>query len=298
MLLIPAYAKLNLCLAVLGRRPDGFHDIDSVAVAIDWRDLVGLDVRPAAATAIALRVSGPQRDDVPAGHDNLAARAAAALASLCGPAAVELWLDKRLPALAGLGGGSADAAAVLRGWPAVLRAGPGSAGEQQPLDMTTRFAVAASLGSDVPVALAGGVQRMRGRGERLLALQAPQLHIAVAVAGRSDTAATFAATQPSDHEDSSRVERVVAMLDQGRRPDDDDLGSALERPSCRAQPPLGEALVRLRAAMPESCWHLTGSGGAVFSIATDAAGAARLAASARQLGLPARACRTVASPAG
>lgn len=298
MLLIPAYAKLNLCLAVLGRRPDGFHDIDSVAVAIDWHDLVGLEVRAAEATTIEVRLTGAHAVDVPHGDDNLAARAAAALAALAGPTAVQLWLDKRLPAQAGLGGGSADAAAVLRGWPAAFGSAAGGADAREPLDDATRAAIAASLGSDVPVALAGGVQRMRGRGEQLLPVHGPELHLAVAIAGRSDTAVTFAATQRSDHEDGARIERVMAALEAGRRPDDDDLGSALEGPACRAQPVLGESLAALRRAMPGVRWHLTGSGGAVFSLAAGAAGAAELAAIARGVGVPARACRTVGSSAG
>ena len=114
MLLIPAHAKVNLCLAVRARRADGFHDIDSVAVTIDWHDLVGIRVRPAAVTAVRVRVTG-EDGQVPPGESNLAALAARAFADQTGPLDVELWLDKQVPSAAGLGGGSADAAAVLRG---------------------------------------------------------------------------------------------------------------------------------------------------------------------------------------
>jgi 4-diphosphocytidyl-2-C-methyl-D-erythritol kinase len=284
MLLIPAYAKVNLCLAVRGRRGDGYHEIDSVAVAVDWHDLVGIDARPAAATAVRLRVSDDGRAAAPHGEDNLAARAAAALAELAGPIDVEVWLDKRIPSLAGLGGGSADAAAVLRGC-------HGWTG----LDRRTLLAVAASLGSDVPVALAVGAQRMGGRGELVTPVEAPPLHLAIAVAGASDTTATYAATEEADFEDSARVDRAVASLAAGRFPDDDDLGSGLEAAACRASPTLDERLLALRAAVPEVRWHLTGSGGATFAVAADAAGAAELTAAARAAGFVARACRTVAA---
>jgi 4-diphosphocytidyl-2-C-methyl-D-erythritol kinase len=284
MLLIPAYAKVNLCLAVCGRRRDGFHEIDSVAVAVDWHDLVGIEVRGAAETVVRLRVSDGGGGEAPHGEDNLAARAAAAVAQVLGPLAVDLWLDKRIPSLAGLGGGSADAAAVLRGF-------AGASG----LDHPTRLALAASLGSDVPVALDCGAQRMRGRGEVTTQVAAPPLFVAVAVAGSSDTTSTYAATEGVDYEDGARVDRVVAYLAAGRLPDDSDLGSGLEPAACRANPSLGERLLALRRTIPQVHWHLTGSGGAAFALAADSAGAAELAAAARDAGFPSRACRTVAS---
>jgi 4-diphosphocytidyl-2-C-methyl-D-erythritol kinase len=284
MLLIPAYAKVNLCLAVCGRRRDGFHEIDSVAVAVDWHDLVGIEVRRAAQTVVRLRVSDGGGGEAPHGEDNLAARAAAAVAQVLGPMEVDLWLDKRIPSLAGLGGGSADAAAVLRGF-----------ARTSGLDHPTRLALAASLGSDVPVALDCGAQRMRGRGEVTTQLAAPPLFLAVAVAGSSDTMTTYAATEEADYEEGARVDRVVACLAAGRLPDDDDLGSGLEPAACRANPGLDERLLALRRAIPQVRWHLTGSGGAAFALAADSAGAAELAAAARDAGFPSRACRTVAA---
>ncbi|HEY7927227.1 MAG TPA: 4-(cytidine 5'-diphospho)-2-C-methyl-D-erythritol kinase [Candidatus Dormibacteraeota bacterium] len=284
MLLIPAYAKVNLCLAVRGRRPDGFHEIDSVAVAVDWHDLVGIEARAAPATAVRLRVTDGGGGEAPAGEDNLAARAAAAVAQLVGPMAVDVWLDKRIPSRAGLGGGSADAAAVLRG-----------SDRWSGLDDQTRLAMAASLGSDVPVALGCGAQRMRGRGEVLDAVPAPTLFLAIAIAGTSDTTATYAATEEVDFEDAGRVDHVLQALAAGGLPDDGDLGSGLEPAACRANPELDERLVALRAAIPQVRWHLTGSGGAAFALAPDPAGAAEMAAAARHAGFVGRACRTVAA---
>jgi 4-diphosphocytidyl-2-C-methyl-D-erythritol kinase len=285
MLLIPAHAKLNLCLAVRGRRPDGFHDIDSVVTAIDWHDLLGIRVRPAEVTTVRLRLAG-ETVEVPPADENLAWRAARAVAAIAGPLDVELWLDKRIPVEAGLGGGSTDAAAVLRGCTDLLDAG-------SVVDQRRLTDIAASLGSDVPMLLRARTQRARGRGEDLTPIAAPPLHMAVAVVGTSSTAATYAAVEDFDFEDGTRSDAVAAALEAGRRPDDDLLGSGLERPACHVNPTLDERLLVLRAGVAEARWHLTGSGGAAFALAGDAAQAAELAAAAREVGVPARACRSV-----
>jgi 4-diphosphocytidyl-2-C-methyl-D-erythritol kinase len=293
MLLIPAHAKVNLCLAVRGRRPDGFHDIDSVVVTVDWHDLVGIDMRAADQTTVRLRVCG--ESPAPAGDANLAARAARAVAAVAGPLAAEIWLDKRVPSAAGLGGGSADAAAVLRGCASLAAGGQLGDGRRRLLDAATLAQLASSLGSDVPVLLAGGAQRVRGRGELLEPLPAGQLHLAVAVAGESSTAASFAALHGSDVEDGARPVAVAAALQAGARPDDDLLGSGLEAAARRANPALDRRLAALRAALPQVRWHLTGSGGAVFAITGGADEARALALAARRVGFAARACRTVSA---
>jgi 4-diphosphocytidyl-2-C-methyl-D-erythritol kinase len=284
MLLIPAHAKVNLCLVVRGRRQDGFHDIDSVVMPIDWHDLVGIRARPAEATTVQLRVAG-DAEDLPPHEENMAARAARAIASIAGPLEVALWLDKRVPSEAGLGGGSADAAAVLRGCAAALA---GAAPDEEEL-----LSLAASLGSDVPVLLKGGTQRVRGRGEVLAHLEAPALHLAVAVVGASSTAATYAALESFDFEGADRSDAVAAALESGHMPDGDLLGSGLEAAACRVNPDLGERLLALRAAVGQVRWHLTGSGGAAFAVADNAGHAVALAALAREAGFAARACRSI-----
>ncbi len=142
MLLIPAHAKVNLCLAVRARRLDGYHDIDSVVMTIDWHDLVGIRLHRSQSTTVRLRLAG-DTPGLPEDGANLAALAGRAVASVTGPLDLEVWLDKRVPSQAGLGGGSADAAAVLRGCAVVL----GSDGP----DTAELLGLAASLGSDVPV---------------------------------------------------------------------------------------------------------------------------------------------------
>jgi len=160
-----APAKLNLTLAVVGRRSDGFHDLHSVFVPLTLADRLSL--APADATADTLHVAGASYDS---GPDDLVLRAIAATRRAVGggwpggpgPApAVAARLDKRIPVAAGLGGGSSDAAATLDGllelWGAEL-------------DEHARLAVAAGLGSDVPFFAAGTPALVEGRGERVTAL--------------------------------------------------------------------------------------------------------------------------------
>ena len=135
-----APAKLNLELRVLGRRPDGTHEVETVLQAVDLCDRLIIDPAPISS----LESSGFA---VPAGADNLVLRAAAAVGLVA-----RFELTKRIPPGAGLGGGSSDAAAVLR------------AGGRGRAELA---AIADGLGADVPFFLAGGRARARGRGEIL-----------------------------------------------------------------------------------------------------------------------------------
>lgn len=285
MRIIPAHAKINLALEVTGRRPDGYHDIASVLVTIDWHDLVGCGRRQSEGPA--LRVTGAHPEAVPAGEDNLAVHAARRAEAALGVALPGLWLDKSVPVAAGLGGGSADAAAILRL----------AAAADRRVEPATLMALAASLGSDVPALLAGGALLVHGRGERLQRLPAPTLHLVVAVAGASSTAASYAALRDDELGDGSRAERLATAIRSGAPVEAALLGSALEAAACRASSTLASALARLRTSVPEASWWLTGSGGAAFALAGDSATARGLAERARLAGFPARACRTVAEPA-
>ena len=148
-----APAKLNLVLEVVERRDDGFHDLDTVMTTIDLADRVGL--RPAG--ELDVRLSGRGAEQI-AGEDELAAAAARALAEAAGrEPSVAIEVEKRVPAAAGLGGGSSDAAAVLRGLARLWQL-------DWPIERLEE--VAASVGSDVPFFLHGGTARCRGRGAR------------------------------------------------------------------------------------------------------------------------------------
>jgi 4-diphosphocytidyl-2-C-methyl-D-erythritol kinase len=150
---LEAHAKVNLGLAVLGKRPDGFHEIDTVFQTVSLSD--SLTLEPLARSEIVLETSG---FDVPHGPGNLVWRAARCLIESAGAGGVSIRLTKRIPAGAGLGGGSADAAAVIAGMDRLfdLRL---SSDEQSRLALT--------IGSDVPFMLRGGTARGRGRGEIL-----------------------------------------------------------------------------------------------------------------------------------
>jgi 4-diphosphocytidyl-2-C-methyl-D-erythritol kinase len=150
-----APAKVNLYLHITGKRPDGYHLLDSLIVFADLGDVV--EMRRAA--ALSLKVEGPFGDAVPAGDDNLVLRAARTLAEAAGIAPrAAIRLEKNLPAAAGLGGGSADAAAVLLGLRELWRVDLGDLALSR---------LALDLGADVPVCLGGSAAFVGGIGERL-----------------------------------------------------------------------------------------------------------------------------------
>jgi 4-diphosphocytidyl-2-C-methyl-D-erythritol kinase len=190
---VEARAKLNLCLAVGPRRDDGFHDLVTVFQSVSLADTLtvervargfSLRVRHESA-AVHGRVAREHRDRVPAGRDNLVLRAARLLAAEHGlPGGARFTLTKRIPAQAGMGGGSADAAAALVGLAAVhgLR-----------LSRRVRIDLAARLGSDVPFAVTGGTALGLGRGEVLdpLRLVAPFRAVIAVPDWRVSTAEAF-----------------------------------------------------------------------------------------------------------
>ncbi|MDP6605301.1 MAG: 4-(cytidine 5'-diphospho)-2-C-methyl-D-erythritol kinase [Dehalococcoidia bacterium] len=146
-----APAKINLALEVIGRRDDDFHDLDTVMTTL----ALGDEVRLGPCDGLDVRFSGRHAAGV--GADDLCTRAALALARAAGRISnVTIEVTKRIPVAAGLGGGSSDAAAVLRGLNKLW-------GLDWPLERLT--GIAAELGSDVPFFLYGGTARCTGRGE-------------------------------------------------------------------------------------------------------------------------------------
>jgi len=150
-----APAKLNLFLHVTGRRPDGYHLLDSLVAFADCGDVL----RARDAADLSLTIGGPFAAGLAADSDNLVLRAANALATQAGvPAHARLELEKHLPVAAGIGGGSADAAATLRLLIRLWRIAP---------DPTALEQLALRLGADVPACLASRPVRMAGVGEHL-----------------------------------------------------------------------------------------------------------------------------------
>ena len=146
-----APAKVNLCLHITGRRPDGYHLLDSIVAFAD----VGDDLSIGPANSYSLDIAGPYAHALSDEPDNLITRAARELGGDALRAAVQL--EKRLPVAGGIGGGSANAAAALRG---LMRL----SAQQQP-SSEALGAIALRLGADVPACLVSSVLRMRGIGE-------------------------------------------------------------------------------------------------------------------------------------
>jgi 4-diphosphocytidyl-2-C-methyl-D-erythritol kinase len=150
---LKAYAKINLFLRVLGKRPDGYHEIDSIMTRISLADSVSIERCPGKVT---VRCPGHPAID---GPSNLAHRAALAYLGQSGDGGgVNILISKEIPLAAGLGGGSSDAAAVLVGLQRL---------SDRPLSPEKLHEIAVLLGADVPFFLEEGPCRARGIGERL-----------------------------------------------------------------------------------------------------------------------------------
>ena len=151
----PAYAKVNLTLDVLGKRDDGYHDLQSVMQTISLRDDIEIDIGTGKPWKLLCNKEG-----IPTDQRNLAWKAAKVYCDAMNkdPDGLEIRITKRIPSQAGLGGGSADAAAVLR----ALNEHYGN-----PLSIMALAELGAQVGSDVPFCVVGGTAMVEGRGERL-----------------------------------------------------------------------------------------------------------------------------------
>ncbi|HVC39137.1 MAG TPA: 4-(cytidine 5'-diphospho)-2-C-methyl-D-erythritol kinase [Candidatus Dormibacteraeota bacterium] len=265
-----ASAKLNLALELTGRRSDRYHQLVAVSQTIDWSDLIAVELAegdsPMTAPAALLELFGPEAGRVPQGPANLALRAANLLrAEGHGAPIVRLALDKRIPTQSGLGGGSADAATVLR-----------LAGEGLSRDTLERLAL--ECGADVPFSLRGGASLLHGVGEVMTPL--PPLTsgaFLIVLLGSVATAAAYRATRTGDFTDGGRASALAEALQAGAPPNPRLFGSGLQPAAERVLPALGERLRALRAATPGVGWAMTGSGGAFFTYQPDPKAAVALA---------------------
>jgi len=261
-LLVRAPAKLNLFLEVLGRRADGFHELDSVMIALERADLLRMRARDEPGVELTLSGSAAS-EDVPRGADNLVVRAlAGAFADAGGPGpGLSIELEKRVPSRAGLGGGSADAAAALLGARRLL--GVERTDEQCAREL-------ARLGSDCAffaAARASGAARCRGRGELVEAWPAPSaaLHFAVLVPTPECPTPLVYASLPT-HGALPAPSALASALALG---DVDAIAHALhnrlEEGALRAVPALAAWRELFDSRAGES-WILSGSGSAFFSV--------------------------------
>lgn len=271
---LAAPAKLNLALAVTGRRPDGYHELRSVFATLDLAD----DVRVAPYRRLEVRNTADLD-----GAEDIAGRAVRVLAGATGrePAAF-VRIRKRIPQAAGLGGGSSDAAAVLRGLARLW---------DVDADLVS---IAASVGSDVPFFASGSaVALVSGRGEQVRPLPPPAAPIHVVVLRpplRLATADVFAAHAIEDRGAAPHVDTLVTAFERGVvtaellrvHAANDLLPAAVRR--CEAIRSWQEA-----AAARGIPLFLTGSGPTLFAIADDRADALRMSRILRRVGLRPRA---------
>jgi 4-diphosphocytidyl-2-C-methyl-D-erythritol kinase len=256
-----APAKLNLALHVRHRRPDGYHELETLFAFVDHGDTIGVTL----AEADSFTLTGPFAGVLAGEGDNLVTRAAARFRDVFGSGAQAITLEKRLPVASGIGGGSADAAATLR----ALATLHGVA-----LDDPRLFAIADGLGSDVPACLMGRTALGRGRGEQLAPLAGlagmPVLLVNPGVA--VSTAAVFRGWDGKDRGPIGEGD-LLAIARAGRN----DL-----EPSARAIATAIDAVLAALAVQPGVLLaRMSGSGATCFAL-FDGVGARDAAAAAVQ----------------
>lgn len=270
---VEAYAKVNLSLEVLRRRPDGFHEIRSVMQSIDLSDR--LLVEPSDALKLECDVPDLQ------GEDNLVLRAARALQEATRTRrGGGILLRKGIPVAAGLGGASSDAAAALVALVRLWRL---------PLQPPELVSIAAGIGSDVPFFLVGGTALVSGRGEQVTPLpDAPARWVVLLAPTHSLGAKTtelYRRLGPECWSSGERTARLAEEISRAGRLDQRLLGNAFEGVADQVFPDLAEHRQAMREAGAPGV-HLSGSGPTLFSLfATEAdarAVADRLAAGGRR----------------
>ncbi len=280
-----APAKVNLTLRVLSRRDDGFHEIESLVAFADFGDRLSFSH----GGDLTLTVRGPNAVAVGEGDDNLVLKAARALAARRSDIVLGTFdLDKRLPVAAGLGGGSADAAAALR---LIAQANGLAVGDPH------LYAAARATGADVPVCLDPRPRIMRGIGEvlsgplALPSLPAVLVNPGVALATKS----VFAGWKPASAETVALDAAVI-----GKLTDTEELlilvaaqSNDLEGPAIALRPVVADALAELRALAGCRLARMSGSGATCFGLFASAgeAAAAEKVLSVKQPGWWARATR-------
>jgi 4-diphosphocytidyl-2-C-methyl-D-erythritol kinase len=269
-----APAKINWTLEVLGKRDDGYHEVRTILQTIDLLDIVTLT--PADDVSLSLTGDAGALADQPL-EWNLAHRAAILLRR-DRSRGVRIELEKRIPVAAGLGGGSSDAAAVLRGLNALWHLD---------IDDAELTAIAGDLGSDVPFFLRGGTALASGRGETLHALpDVPLQRLLLAwpdrPASTDKTARMYSALRPKDFTDGARTGLLAAHLRDGRPVSPRALYNAFEQVIARVDPAYARPLEEMPSAGGP---HLCGSGPAVFFLLEPAQPIEPLQAALEALGM-------------
>lgn len=243
-----AYAKLNLTLGVLYQRADGYHALDSIMQTVNLHDTVTVErARDIVVTSTGMTLP----------YDNTLRRAAEQYRALTGRGA-NIRVTKRIPAEAGLGGGSADAAAALRGLQQLY----------DELDERTLLEISAKVGADVPFCLNGGTQRAEGIGEVLTPVRGMKLHLVIAKPAEGvSTKKLFSLLRlPRTMPDTTAALKALSVGDLDALCP--LLFNALEEPAIELVPAIGQIKQRLlQAGAKAAC--MSGSGSAVFGVFAD-----------------------------
>lgn len=252
----PAYAKLNLTLDILHKREDGFHEIESIMQQITMCDDVEIDVETGEDWKLEC-----DWEDIPTDSENLAWKAAGVFYREIGkdPQGITIRITKRIPMEAGLGGGSADAAAVLR---ALNRH------EGEPFTIWELSRLSAKIGSDVPFCVLGGTALAKGRGEKLAQLlPMPQCFYCIA--------------KPEFSVSTPKLYAAWDEVAEPYHPDNNGMGRALDQqnlmhvagylgngfePLVSAEHPEIEEIKQIMSDCGALGAAMTGSGSAVFGI--------------------------------
>ena len=254
-----AFAKINLTLDVLGKRPDGYHDLQSVMQTVSIRDDIEIDIGTGKAWALKC-----DKEGIPTNETNLAWKAAEVFFSAIDkdPDGIEIRITKRIPSEAGLGGGSADAAAVLRALNRYY---------EYPFSILALAELGAKVGSDVPFCTVCGTAMVEGRGERLRKL--PDMPDCVFVICKPD----FSASTPALYKkiDETTIAKRPDNMAMERALLSGDLGKIAENLCNVFDPIVTEEHLELNYiksifnSYGSLGQQMTGSGSAVFAIVPD-----------------------------
>lgn len=278
-----AYAKINLHLDVISRRPDGFHDIKTVMHSVSLCDDVTVTASPSPVTSVRMSVKGS--NFLPTDEKNLAVRAALLYLKSAGlTASVDIRLDKKIPVSAGLAGGSSDAAATLRAMNKLF---------DRIFSDKALYRMAAELGSDVPFCLYGKTALCEGRGEIITKLpDTLKLNVVIAIANERVSTpgayaeldrefASFDGSVPTSGEEYYSA--LLATLKEGKIPEG-NLFNIFEKPVLK-NCPKASRIKQLFYELGARVALMSGSGPSVFGIFDDAkkAEAARSALSSQRI---------------
>ena len=258
-----AFAKINLTLSVGEKRKDGYHDIDSVMHSISLHDKITLEK----SGEISLSIT---KGSAPPGQENLMWKAAELFFAETGiSGGVRMELEKHIPAQAGLGGGSSDAAAVLRGLNRLMKTGLSA---EELSDMGKR------IGADVPFCITGGCCRCRGIGEKLTKVSGwnglPLVIVRPSVA--VETGKAYAVLDRAEKQTGNKTDACIRALEEkDRKKLAESLSNDFEKALFAEEPVLEETSRRL--ALFSRPVLMTGSGSAFFVIAESRADRKRLA---------------------